>query len=491
MPLTSQDIDKLCRRCLSSGVSDRVTARTIYNYLVSPFIVYCNEFVSEDKKDPPSQYQDLLFEQGRRHEDQVIKKAYPNARKLEYKTPEEGFKMILGEMNKGIAAISGGPVFYLPEGLRGVLDVIERRDTKPSIFGNYHYVVREIKLAKNIENHHIMQGAFYNYLLGKIQGYTPPSFCIINRDHEEIEKEYDESELLEILQEIRRILGGKEVYPTYGACEWPWKTFNNEEAIRRRDVSLVGGVGPSFKQKLIDVGIRTPENLAQAKYEDLVKIKGIGHKTANKFSSNAKALVSKKCICLGICEFPVKKTEIFLDLEGTGEQLGDEELIAMDYLIGVLVRKKGGEEYTHFLADGLNKEKEMFDQFIRWLQKQEDYIIYHWHNYERFHLERLAERYKLPEKTQKSIFGNMRDLYKDAVSCFAFPTYGNGLKQVASYMGYQWKHQDVDALESIALYFQYVNDPKENKPKIRKVIDYNEDDCRATMLVKDWLVGHL
>jgi uncharacterized protein len=54
-------------------------------------------------------------------------------------------------------------------------------------------------------------------------------------------------------------------------------------------------------------------------------------------------------------------------------------------------------------------------------------------------------------------------------------------------MGYKWKHPDVNALESIALYFQYVENPDKNKDKMQKVIDYNEDDCRATMLVKDWL----
>ena len=58
-------------------------------------------------------------------------------------------------------------------------------------------------------------------------------------------------------------------------------------------------------------------------------------------------------------------------------------------------------------------------------------------------------------------------------------------------MGYKWKHPDVDALESIALYLQYVENPDKNKDKIQKVIDYNEDDCMATMLVKDWLEKNL
>ena len=64
-----------------------------------------------------------------------------------------------------------------------------------SIFGNYHYIVKEIKLARNIQNAHIFQAAFYNYLLGKIQGYTPNSFYLINRDLEETEQVYDETEL--------------------------------------------------------------------------------------------------------------------------------------------------------------------------------------------------------------------------------------------------------------------------------------------------------
>jgi len=131
--------------------------------------------------------------------------------------------MLLKGMNEGVSVLCGLPAFYLPEGLRGIFDVLERRDTAPSIFGPYHYVVKEIKLAKNIQKHHTYQAAFYNYILGKIQEYTPPVFYMINRDYEESEVDYDEAELLGMLEDIREILEGKEVSPTYGACEWPWR----------------------------------------------------------------------------------------------------------------------------------------------------------------------------------------------------------------------------------------------------------------------------
>ncbi len=81
----------------------------------------------------------------------------------------------------------------------------------------------------------------------------------------------------------------------------------------------------------------------------------------------------------------------------------------------------------------------------------------------------------------------MRDLYKDAVRTYAYPTYGGGLKHVAKYMGYNWRHKDINAMESIAIYLNYTKNPEENKSEMQKVIDYNEDDCKATMTVKDWL----
>jgi len=481
------DIDEICEKCLLPATEDVITASTLYDYCISPFMVYCKQFGPEDKKDALTEFQKFLFEQGRTHEKQTIETEYPEAERLEYETEEEGFRLLLQGMKKGAEALCGLPVFYLPEGLKGRFDVVEKRDTEHSIFGNYHYVVKEIKLAKNIQKGHILQAAFYNYVLGKIQGFTPPAFYMINRDREETEIVFDELELLRIIEDIREILRGKNVNPTYGACQWPWETYNNNEAIRRRDVSLVCGVGPSFKQKLTRIGICTTDDLAKAKIANLVEIRGIGEKTAQKFSLNSRAIVSNECIPIGLCEFPEKRTEIFLDLEGTGQQIGGTELVAIDYLTGVLTRTKEKEVYTPFIAHDLSKEEEMFREFVDWLLGQDDFIIYHWHNYERDHLKKMAERYELSEKNRRTIFTNMRDLYKDAVSSFAFPTYSNGLKEIANYMGYKWKHPDVTALESITFYLQYVEAPEKNRHKMQKVMDYNEDDCRATMLVKDWL----
>jgi uncharacterized protein len=491
-PTKHLDIDRLCTSCLTQTEKNRITARTVHDYCISPFMVYCNNFVSPEMKDPISEYGQLLMKEGKIHEGQVLAEKYPGLKPTEFVTPEAGFRLVLEAMQKGIEAVTNAPVFYLPEGLLGVADIIEKRKNAPSVFGDYHYIVKEIKLAKNLEKRHLFQGALYNYVIGKIQGYTPSTFYMVNRDHEEFETKYDEQALLEIVTDIREILNGKKVSPTYDACQEPWETYNNQEAIRLHDISLVNGCGPSLKKRLLENGIETFDQLAGTEKAKLIKIKGIADKTATKLLQHSNTLVLGKHICIGTCnEFPKRATEIFLDLEGTGEQVGEEEVIAMDYLIGVLIRKDGKAEYIPFLAEGLDKEKEMLDNFVGWVEKQTDFIIYHWHHYESTHLLKMAKRYNLPQSELDLVFANMRDLHKDATAAFSFPTYGNGLKEIAPYIGYKWKHQEVDATEAIAIYLEYVKDKEANKDKMQKVIDYNNDDCEATLLIKDWLEKEL
>ena len=138
MALTLAEVDSIYKRCLLTSGGDRITARTIYDYCVSPFMVHCEKFGPEEMKDALTQYQQLLFDQGRTHEAHVIETAYPEAEKLTFETPEEGFRMLLEGMNEGVGVVCGLPVFYLPEGLTGIFDVLERQDTAPSIFGLYH-----------------------------------------------------------------------------------------------------------------------------------------------------------------------------------------------------------------------------------------------------------------------------------------------------------------------------------------------------------------
>jgi len=398
-------------------------------------------------------------------------------------------------MNKGSKTILNAPLFFMPHGMNGIADVLEREKGK-SIFGSYHYVVKEIKSATNIKLGHRLQGAFYNHILGKIQDYTPEKFYLINGESVESSHDFDshEIELFDALKGIRKILNGdKKITPSYNSIKYgPWSTYCNDQAIKINDISLVDGIGPSKREKLIAIGLKKVNHLSSCSEEKLKSIKGIGESTVKKIKYHSKALIDGKPQrkTAEKINLPKVTTEIFLDLEGSGSSPEGSELVEMDYLIGVVVRKGKKQEYIPFTANNTHKEKEMLLNFLKFIKKQKNYVIYHWHSYEKTHLTNMMEKYSIDDKTAQLVLSdNVRiDLHRVATSRFAFPTYSTSIKSIAKWMGFKWRHKEVDAVESIVMYLDYVNNPKLNQKKLKMIQDYNEDDCMATLKIKDWLI---
>ncbi len=485
-------VDEIYRRCLYGPLKGGLTAQNVSLYHASPFTIYCENFISSEEKDPMSPYRELLLERGREHERRVIEVAFPSCRRFHYETPEDGFRKLLAEMARGSEVICGPPLFYLPENMRGIADILEKRNDHHSVFGNYHYIVTEIKQARRIKKEHILQGAFYTCVLAKIQEHLPGIFRIINHDLKIQEYSFSdyEAELHSAMKGTQAILDGTErPTATYNAAEWPWERYINHEAIRMRDVSLVGQVGPRIKEKLVSRGLKKIWDISSASIEALQAIKGISDATARKLILNAKAIMKNEPIPIDTSSlnFPVMPTEIFLDMEGTDEPDLEGATDAVDYLIGVIVSTGGRDEYHSFIAHRIEDEGKMFCDFMSFLKEHNDYAIYHWHNYEHWHMKRLAERHNLAQEADILVFPHMVDLHRMATKAFAFPTYTNGLKDIVSFLGFKWRHVDINALDAIAYYLKYQTDPDGYTEKILAVIDYNEDDCRATKIIKDWL----
>ena len=40
------------------------------------------------------------------------------------------------------------------------------------------------------------------------------------------------------------------------------------------------------------------------------------------------------------------------------------------------------------------------------------------------------------------------------------------------------------------MYLDYVESGGEKKELVEKILAYNEDDCQATMVIKDWLIAN-
>jgi predicted RecB family nuclease len=66
-----------------------------------------------------------------------------------------------------------------------------------------------------------------------------------------------------------------------------------------------------------------------------------------------------------------------------------------------------------------------------------------------------------------------------------WPTWDFSIKPLAKYLGFSWRDAHPSGAASIEWFHRWV---KTGDPAIRqRVLDYNEDDCRATRVLRDAL----
>ena len=66
-----------------------------------------------------------------------------------------------------------------------------------------------------------------------------------------------------------------------------------------------------------------------------------------------------------------------------------------NYLIGAIIRKNGKDDYVSFVAKDIDSEESMVKEFVEFLRKQKDYVLYHWAPYEKTHMSKMMEKYDI------------------------------------------------------------------------------------------------
>ena len=182
----------------------------IYDLLHDPFKVWCEFHAPKDQAvDEVSRYDEIKMRRGVEYENAWVAEHCPGFQKIE---PEYGFQALrnsIHAMMEGLPAIHAPQLWLLSDGIYGKADVLVRDDGASSDLGNFHYRVLEIKRSGSLKEYQVLQAAFYNRILGRLQGYTPESFTVVLRDGEEeiLNSEVD-SKIDEMLNRFRRIRDG-------------------------------------------------------------------------------------------------------------------------------------------------------------------------------------------------------------------------------------------------------------------------------------------
>lgn len=468
---------------LSTLYKETLHGGDLYAYGQSPFLFWCNRFAPVSEKDAESDYDKLLKKRGIQFEESTVREQYPGIKQIKVWTTEG----ILKELKAGPTVLWNMPIFNIKENLSGVTDLIVRVDTHKSKFGNFHYIVKELKNAKHLRKQkYILQTAYYNYILGELQGYTPKYFYVVGREGEE-KFEYSKYEdlLVDSLADIKHILKGKKVAAVYKAGP-PWDNYSKKKAIREKSLTLISGLGSSAQENLLKAGYHDITDLHKASVEDLCEVNRLGEATAKKLKLRAQSLIEKKMIIGKLPDWSENsdKLEIYYDMEATqpDEELGIQDQII--YLHGMIVKNK----FIDFTADSLADEGKAFKEFLKYFKDKKDFVIYHYHIFERTQFKKLCEKYGCPQKLKDKILDSMVDISKPFLSAqIVLPIYGNGLKDIAPYLGFNWSQGDVNAKETMAMYLEYAETG--NKSIYKKILKYNEDDVRATKVIVDWVKG--
>lgn len=235
------------------------------------------------------------------------------------------------------------------------------------------------------------------------------------------------------------------------------------ELLDKKSLLLVNGIGKETEKVLKGLGINDLEDLAAASDEKLVGV--FGPERAKRLIYSARSFLEERVIVL---EKPEKMPEgIVLDVENYPP---DE----IDFLYGFLVRN----EYRYFLVDNLQDEDRVVE-FLESLPKGSP--VYHYHGPEQRKVDQLFR------KRKKKFFGNFIDVYTVLRKHFVLPVFSYSLKRVAKLFGYQWR-TNLNGYAVVNLYEKWVETREESI--INLILQYNEDDVRATKVVIDFINSH-
>jgi hypothetical protein len=141
-----------------------------------------------------------------------------------------------------------------------------------------------------------------------------------------------------------------------------------------------------------------------------------------------------------------------------------------------------------FWADGLDDERQMWEECMRELKAIGNAQIVSYGAYETRFLKQMKARYVLAPKDVEFVDG-LIETSINLISCIYrkvyFPTHSNNLKEVARYLGFEWNWPQASGAAAPALRRAWELGTDEGFK--RELIGYNMDDCRAAARVADAL----
>jgi len=392
----------------------------------------------------------------------------------------------------------------LTPGFLGRTDFL-RKIPLETCFGDWGYEVLDTKLPKKAKASHVLQLAFYTWLLAEVQGCRAPLMHVVLGDGTERAFRYlDYAHYFErVLRGLRVVAQGprQDTYPDpcekCPQCVWQSRC----DARRAADDHLweVTGIRREQIAKLQAIGITTLTALANAP-EQVPKVR-ISAATWHRLRAQAALQLRGREAGRLLHELlplapergflrlpPPSLGDLYFDMEGD-PHVGEAGL---EYLFGVSYREQGVWQFKPFWGHDEAGEKRAFEDFVDFvmarIRQHPDLHVYHYADYERDALEKLMSWHATREPEVDELFRERRlvDLYRVVKEGVLASTPSYSIKEIEKFYRGKRSGEVVNAGASIVEYERWLETG--DQAILDSIEQYNRDDCESTGQLHEWLL---
>jgi predicted RecB family nuclease len=500
-----------------TGAQLTLSPTDLANHLACPHVTTLDLAVAKGELPKPkyvAQIAAALRDRGIAHENAYVESLKAEGLRIvdlrDAQLSEEGADALRCVMQSGADVIVQAPLVV--DGWAGLADIL-RRVERPSALGDWSYEPADTKLAAETKGRTILQLCAYAEMLESIQGIPPQHFYVVTPGSPFVVERYRLDDYRAYYRSVRKrlidVTTSGIVQATYpepvehcDICRW-WEVCDR----RRRDddhLSFIAGAGRLHREELTAQGYPTlaaaaamvvpiPFKPSRGSAQTYVRIREQAR--VQDEQREARRPVHELLLPVvegqGLARLPEPSTgDLFLDLEGARyAREGGRE-----YLFGIW----SGSGYDDVWALDDTEERAAFerivDRIIDAVTANPGAHVYHFGHYEPSAFKRLAGRYatraeQLDELLRGERFVDLHTVVRQSIRA-GVESYS--IKQLEQFYGFERALPLREAsahLHAVEVALETGTAAAVADDDRRAVAAYNQDDCRSTAELRDWLEG--
>lgn len=375
-----------------------------------------------------------------------------------------------------------------------------------SALGDWHYEAVDAKLSRTEKPSYLLQLCFYTEQLGRLQRASPERMHVLLGDGSRRSLRYED--FAAYYRRVRERFGAMlavraafEPYPIahcalcdfHGVCKARWEHEDHLSLVanlrrthvtplRARDLGTLEALGRAAPE--MEVPPLAPSAFAALQDQASLQLKrrGTGVLDWHLLPNEARR---------GFALLPQPAPgDIVFDIEG--DPFWDPAR-GLRFLFGFLVREGEGWRYTPLWAHDRTGEKRMFEQFIDlvWARRAADprMHVYHYGSAEGAALKELMGLYAtredaIDELLRGRVFVDLHTVVRQGLRA-GVSSYS--LKEVEALAAYARRAEVKSGMHAVLAYERWMESGE--AAELDRIAAYNEEDCRATLALRDWLVA--